>query len=362
MTEREAWFWINNIEGIGNAKIRHILEVFDSPCEVLAADRKSLNAVSCLNEKDINNIFNVDIRKINQEKYIKHMEKGINMVFPFEREYPKKLQELYDKPFILYYKGELPREDRLSVAIIGSRKCTEYGRYNARELGRILSQSNVNVISGLAYGIDSEAHRGAVMTGQSTYAILAGDVDKCYPYSNYNLYMDIVRNGGIISEFGLKTPTVPGLFPLRNRIVSGLSDAVIVVEAGNKSGSLITVAHALNQNRLVYALPGRINDPQSEGCNRLISEGAGVIVSYNELMSELGILTNKNKVCEKNIIALASEEKMLYSLLLDFVPKSLDTLIGMTGLSFGDVFTALLGLELKGYIKEISKNFYVRIE
>lgn len=362
MTERQLWFWINNIEGIGNAKIRHLLEQFKTPLEIYNADRKSLDIIPSLCEKDINNILNKEIRKINVEKYEKHIEKGIKMVFPFEKEYPKKLKELYDKPFILYYKGELPKEDRLSVSIIGSRKCTEYGRYNARELGRLLSLANVNVISGLAYGIDSEAHRGAVMAGQNTYAILAGDVNKCYPYSNYNLYMDIVRSGGIISEFGLNTPTVPGLFPLRNRIVSGLSDAVIMVEAGNKSGSLITVSHALNQNRLVYAVPGRINDPQSEGCNRLISEGAGVIVSYDTLLKELGLKTDKNKVFEKNIITLASEEKMLYSLLLDFVPKSLDTLIGLTDMSSKTVLTALLGLELKGYIKEISKNFYVRIE
>lgn len=361
MTDRHIWFWINNIEGIGNAKIRHLLEVYKSPIEVYNAGKNSLFTIPSLNEKDIDNILSKELRKINEEKYEKHIEKGIKFVFPFENEYPKKLQELYDKPFILYYKGELPREDRPSVSIIGSRKCTEYGRYNARELGRILSLANVNVISGLAYGIDSEAHRGAVMAGQSTYAILAGDVNKCYPYSNYNLYMDIVGNGGIISEFGLNTPTVPGLFPLRNRIVSGLSDVVIVVEAGNKSGSLITVSHALNQNRLVYAIPGRINDPQSEGCNRLISEGANVIVSYNALLEELGLKTDKNKVYEKNIITLASEEKMLYSLLLDFVPKSLDTLIGLTEMSSGTVLTALLGLELKGYIKEISKNFYVRI-
>ena len=362
MTDRQIWFWINNIEGIGNAKIRHLLEAFESPMEVYNADWRRLSRIPSLNENDIKNILSKELRKINEEKYHRHIEKGIKIVFPFEEDYPLKLQELYDKPFILYYKGELPKKDRLSVAIIGSRKCTEYGRYNARELGRILSLANVNVISGLAYGIDSEAHRGAIMSGRSTYAILAGDVNRCYPYSNYNLYMDIVGNGGVISEFGLDKPTVPGMFPLRNRIVSGLSDAVIVVEAGQKSGSLITVSHALNQNRLVYALPGRINDVQSEGCNRLIAEGAGIIVSYSELLEELGLSTDENKVCEKNIIALASDEKMLYSLLLDFVPKSLETIIGLTDMSPKAVLTALLGLELKGYIKEISKNFYVRIE
>lgn len=361
MTDREAWFWINNIEGIGNIKIRKLLEYFKTPRELYNAGEAAVAELSFVNRTDILRLCDSEIKESVHKKYNLYMEKGINFVFPFEEEYPKRLKELYDKPFILYYRGRLPEYNAPSAAIIGSRKCTEYGRYVSRELGGILGGCGVSVISGLALGIDSEAHRGCVYAGGRTYGVLAGSVQKCYPPSNYNLYMDIQKNGGVLSEFPPDTPTVPGLFPLRNRIVSGLADIVIVVEAGVRSGSLITVSHALEQNRSVYAVPGRIGDSFSEGCNRLIAEGAGIITSFDTILEELDIAASKVKNCEKNNNGLAREEKMLYSLLLDFVPKSLDTLTECTKLASGAVLTGLMGLELKGYIKEISKNFYVRI-
>lgn len=362
MTDREMWFWINNIEGIGNIKIRKLLEYFGTPKEIYNASEATLSEIPCISTIDTIRLCDSKIKENTHRKYNEYIEKEVKFVFPFEEEYPKRLKELYDKPFILYYRGRMPKEEVSSVAIIGSRKCTEYGRYISRELGRVLGECGVNIISGLAFGIDSEAHRGCVLAGGSTYGVLAGSVDKCYPVSNYNLYMDIQKNGGVLSEFPPGTRTVPGMFPVRNRIVSGLSDVVVVVEAGIRSGSLITVTHALEQNRTVYAVPGRVGDKLSEGCNRLISEGAGIFVSFDTILEELGITISNVKKCEKNNNGLAREEKMLYSLLLDFVPKSLDTLMECTKLNSGSVLTGLMGLELKGYIKEISKNFYVRIK
>ena len=361
MTDREAWFWINNIEGIGNIKIRQLLEYFGTPMEMYNASEKDFSEIPGVNDVDVARICDLINKENIHRKYNKFMEKEIKYVFPFEEEYPKRLKELYDKPFILYCKGRIPEDNIPSVAIIGSRKCTEYGRYVSSEFGRILGGYGVSVISGLALGIDSEAHRGCVLAGGRTYAVLAGSAEQCYPQSNYNLYNDILRDGGVISEFPPGTPTLPGLFPIRNRIVSGLADIVIVVEAGAKSGSLITVSHALEQNKTVYAVPGRIGDKFSEGCNRLIGEGAGVITSFDTILEELGIVVSNVKNCEKSNIGLAREEKMLYSLLLDFVPKSLDTLTELTGMSSRGVLKGLMGLELKGYIREISQNFYVRI-
>jgi len=229
------------------------------------------------------------------------------------------------------------------------------------ELGRVLATAGAQVISGLALGIDVAAHQGAVLAGGTTFAVLAGGVDLCYPKQNFNTYVDIMRNGGVISEFPDNTLTRPGMFPLRNRIISGLCDAVIIVEAGMKSGSLITAAQALEQNRQVYAVPGRIGDVNSEGCNHLIWQGAQIVCSYDDLLAELDLdISDSMKTNEKNIL-LASDEKMLYSQLLDFSPKSLETLIKETGMSQMQVFQALLTLELKGLIKEISKNFYIRI-
>lgn len=361
MNRRKLWFWLNNIEGIGNAKIRSILEYYNGPEEVIIASEKELTQVPLININDIKNIIDKDNYKRTSELYDRYTENGIKFVFPFEELYPKRLQELYDKPCILYYRGNLPQESLMNISIVGSRRCTEYGKSVARELGRMFALKGVNVISGLALGIDSEAHKGAVMAGGRTFAVLAGSAYKCYPPTNYNLYMDLLKNGGVISEFSPDTATVSGMFPLRNRIISGLSDAVIVVEAAKKSGSLITVAHALEQNRQVYAVPGRLCDKSSEGCNRLIYEGASIITSYESLLEELGLGILEEKNSEKENLGLAREEKMLYSLLLDFTPRSLDTLISLTKEPPRSVLTWLLSLEIKGYIKEISKNFYVRI-
>lgn len=360
--DRKYWFWLNHIPGIGNIKIRRLLAAFNENAgEIFLAKESMLRRVPGISEKDIANILDENNKKRRIEEYDKAIKGPVKFLFPFDHEYPQKLKEIYDRPHILYYKGRLPLENNLSVAIVGSRNCSEYGQSVATELGRLFGQMGVNVISGLAIGIDSYAHRGAVLSGGRTFGVLAGGVDKCYPRCNFNLYEDMLRNGGVLSEFPEGTPTSPGLFPLRNRIISGLSDAVIIVEAGIRSGSLITAAQALEQNRQIYALPGRIGDADSEGCNRLIRDGAQIITSFEQLFCDLGLTSYQKKEEEKNNLVLAREEKMLYSLLLKFKPKSLDTLLEESGIEPGQALSALLGLELKGLIKEKGKNFYIRI-
>lgn len=360
--ERKYWYWINNIEGIGNTKIRNLLNFTGDPSRIFEMDKSELLKVPSLTEKDTDNLLSVDLRKRIFEKYEKDLERGVKFVFPSEDEYPVKLKEIYDKPYILYYRGRLPSPERKQVAIVGSRNCSEYGRYVARELARVISGAGAEVISGLAYGIDSEAHKGAVMSGGITYGVLAGGVDKCYPPDNYNLYMDIVNSGGILSEYPGNSITRPGMFPLRNRIISGISDAVIVVEAGHKSGSLITAALALEQNREIYAVPGRIGDVTGRGCNELIAEGALVVTDFDSILTNLGLESVKSKKIIKNDIALASDEKMLYSQLLDFTPRSLESLIIESKLNPEQVIRCLTGLEIKGVIREISKNYYTRVQ
>ncbi len=358
---REYWFWINNIEGIGISKTRNLLNVFKSPYRIFHATQKELEKVKGLTNKDIACILNEGNKEKQIKRYSRYILNHKKMVFPIDENYPTKLQEIFDKPNILYYKGILPLEDQLSVAIVGSRQCTPYGCSMARELSRQLSHYNVNIISGLALGIDSEAHRGAVMAGGRTFGILAGGVDRCYPACNFNLYMEIQKNGGIISEYPSEVRTVPGMFPLRNRIISGLSDVVIVVEAGKKSGSLITASYALEHNRRVLAIPGRLGDPASQGCNELIAQGAEVIYSLDALIDELGLATKQSESNMNNNVELASDEKMLYSLLLDFTSKSLESLMMLTNMNCGRIMTALIQLETKGLIRETSKNFYVRV-
>ncbi|MCM1307650.1 MAG: DNA-processing protein DprA [Butyrivibrio sp.] len=364
--DRKYWFWINNIKGIGNIKVRRLLKAFDDcPRAVYEADMEKLKrlcAEAGLSKRDFDLISDKEYAEIIFEKYGEYnCRGGISFVVPTDENYPKRLKELYDRPNIIYYKGRLPDEGARAVAVVGSRNCSEYGRSVARELGRRLGAAGASVISGLALGIDREAHRGAVMGGGRSYGVLAGGADICYPAGNFNIYMDLQRDGGVISEFAAGTPTRAGMFPLRNRIISGLSDAVIVVEAGQKSGTLITVAQALEQNRQVYAVPGRMGDTDSLGCNRLISEGARIITDLDGLMEELGLCADTEPENKKINLLLATDEKMLYSQLLDFNPKSLDTLFELCDMPPQRIFSALLELELKGLIRETAKNFYIRI-
>ena len=358
--DRRYWFWINNIKGIGNIKQRKLLGAFgDDPVKVYEASQKEIASVEGISKTDAANILDPDMRKRIFEKYDEYLEGEMKFVFPCDDEYPERLKELYDRPNVLYYLGKLPDSWRKAVAVVGSRNCSEYGRSVAAEIGRLMAVNGVDVISGMAFGIDAEAHRGAVYGGGQTFAVLAGGADICCPKQNFNIYCDILRCGGVISELPAGTPTTPGMFPVRNRIISGLADYVIVVEAGEKSGSLITVAQALDQNRQVFAVPGRIGDPDSIGCNRLIAQGAQIVSDYDELLSEMGIYASE--VNKKINIALAQDEKLLYTQLLNFAPKSLDTLVRETGTEPDKALAALIGLEIKGLIRETGQNFYVRI-
>ncbi len=360
--DRKYWFWINNIPGIGNIKIRRLLKAFgDEPERVAKAGLKDLLFVEGISQADADKIKSRSLMEGIFKKYYEYNKCRTCFVFPVDKEYPARLKELYDRPNVLYYIGKLPSNKNKKIAVVGSRNCSEYGRSVALELGKRLSSAGADVISGLALGIDAASHQGAIMAGGATYAVLAGGVDVCYPRQNFNTYIDILKNGGVLSEFPPGTSTRPGMFPLRNRIISGLSDAVIIVEAGPKSGSLITAAQALDQNRTVYVIPGRITDADSIGCNRLIAQGAQIVSSYEELLRDLGLGSIDIDANKQINFILATDEKMLYSQLLDFSPKSLDSLINMSKLPQTRVFQALLTLELKGLIREISKNFYIRI-
>lgn len=359
--DRKYWFWLNNIEGIGNAKIRFLLEAFGTPEDVFWANVKHLSLVEGLTPKDVAQIQNLDNRKKQFRLFDKYITENLGIWFPTDEKYPQKLKEIYDKPQVLYSMGELPEENKMTIAIVGSRNCSAYGHSVAMELGRILGEKGVNVISGMAHGIDGAAHQGALLAGGKTYGILAGGVDKCYPQDHFNLYMDLIRRGGILSEYPPGTRTVPGLFPMRNRIISGLSDRVIVVEAGRRSGSLITANYALEQNRSVMAVPGRIGDRESMGCNDLIAQGAEIVLGYEELLEQLGIVRENAGDASFLHEGLASDEKMLYSLLLDFTSKSLESLIDESHMEPGCILTGLINLEIKGLIREIGKNFYIRL-
>ena len=276
-------------------------------------------------------------------------------------EYPEKLNNYPKMPEILFVKGRLPDRKKPSIAIVGARACSTYGRIQAFRYAKVLSSAGVQIISGMAYGIDAEAHKGALEGGTATYAVLAGGVDICYPAGNKALYERILRErGGIISEQPPGMRARNYFFPARNRIISGLADMVLIVEAREKSGSLITAQWALDQGKTVYAIPGPVNEDLSIGCHKLIYDGAGIAYSPEILLRELGMnYENKVKSDSKNDLGLASDLKLVYSC-LDLRPKSTDFLIQKTGLPPRQIGSLLLELKLSGLIREIGRHYYIK--
>ncbi len=274
-------------------------------------------------------------------------EERIRQISSKSAEYPQKLNNYPKMPEILFAKGNLPDAKKPTAAIVGARACSPYGRIQAFRYAKILSSAGVQIISGMAYGIDAEAHKGALEGGTPTYAVLAGGVDICYPSGNRPLYARILReNGGILSEQPPGMRARNYFFPARNRIISGLADLVLIVEAREKSGSLITAQWALDQGKIVYAVPGPVNEALSMGCHKLIYDGAGIAYSPEILLRELGLnCENKVKSPEKNDLGLASDLKLVYSC-LDLRPKSTDFLIQKTGLPPEKIGSLLLELKL----------------
>lgn len=281
-----------------------------------------------------------------------------------EQDYPSRLSGLPRMPRELYLLGTLPDPARPAVAIVGARHCTAYGRDAARRFGRILAMNGVEIISGMAYGIDAAGHEGALEGGGRTYAVLGCGADVCYPRQNRQLYEQILQRGGILSEYTPGTPAMPHHFPARNRIVSGLADIVLVVEARRRSGSLITVDCALEQGKTVYAVPGRIGDPLSEGCNALIAQGAGIAHTPEMILSELAIPAGScdlMKPAQKRPLPEAMRDDPLLLSVYDALAhesRSIAEIVRITRRPPQQVSAALIRLCLIGYAREAARGHY----
>lgn len=288
-------------------------------------------------------------------------QEDIRCITALDAEYPEKLRQYEDMPGCLYVKGALPSGEKPAAAVVGARMCSAYGRIQAFRYARVLSEAGVQIISGLAWGIDSEGHKGALEGGTSTFAVLGNGVDICYPAGNRGLYQRILRQGGgICSEYPPGVRPRKYSFPARNRIISGLADLVLVIEAKEKSGSLITAQWALEQGKAVFALPGPVNEELSMGCHRLIYDGAGIAFSPEILLEELGINCKKKiKSKQKNELGLASDLKLVYSC-LDLRPKSRDQLSREAGFSPEKTGSILVELSILGLVREIGRHHYVR--
>lgn len=272
-----------------------------------------------------------------------------------EKNYPYLLSQISDAPEKIYLKGELKPEDRIAIAIVGSRRSTPQGQNIAYEMAYQLASLGITVVSGLAQGIDAKAHEGALDAGGRTVAVLGTGVDVVFPEMNLKLFERIPGQGALLSEFEPGTPAYKNNFPQRNRIISGLSLGTLVVEAWERSGALITARLALEQNREVWAVPGPISSQASRGTNLLIQSGAKLVISIDDILEDLNITRETTDELRKSAGLSESEEKILR--ILDISPQDMHNLVAKSGLEAKEINTCLSFLELKGLIKNIGNNF-----
>lgn len=283
--EKEAAYKLINIPGIGNQSAMKLIDYTRNAQKALQLPEDEIREILGMKAaeafiKGRENLIETSIEQLEKKR-------GFRFIPYTSREYPEKLRHIANPPFALYVRGELPAEDKPAVAIIGARACSEYGKSMARHFGKQLGALGIPIISGMAQGIDGIAQQGALDGGGTTYGVLGCGVDVCYPPENESLYHNIIICGGIISEYPPGTKAQSALFPQRNRIISGLSDVLLVIEARKRSGTYITVTQALEQGKEVYAVPGRVTDNLSEGCNYLLSQGAGVAINPEVIIQEI---------------------------------------------------------------------------
>ncbi len=375
--------WLCSLVGMTNQAILRAVDSFGSAKAVYEASAEMLETVFTPFQKNVvmESKKRFSSPEILHRSYEQLQEKKIRFVSRFHPQFPKRLLEIPDIPMGLYYKGELPGEASLSVAIIGARECSAYGELVARELGQFLGKKGVSVISGMARGVDGISQRGALAAGGKSYGVLGSGVDVCYPQSNRSLYDQLESRGGLISAYPPGTKPLARNFPARNRIVSGLSDVVVVVEARAKSGTLITVDMALEQGKEVFVVPGRVTDGLSEGCNRLMKQGAGIVVSYEDFFEEICSLKrqtnpdreNLNEKLRKELRKLEQvpKEKLpdipeeLFEIYekLDWMPKTLETIQGEmgTGITMTEVQVMLMRLCMYGVASQVSPGAFRRV-
>ncbi len=357
-------YWLHSIDGIGPKTMAVLQSYAGSAEEIYRLQEGELKWL--LNQRQMQNLQASRKTWDVETEYQILCRKGIRLLPYGYPDYPEKFANLPDPPAILYVKGSLPDTTCHTIAMIGTRKCSGYGSMMARQLGTALAEAGVQVVSGLARGIDGIGQRAVVEAGGRTFAVLGCGVDICYPLENQRLYERIPEQGGILSEYPPGTQPKAQLFPPRNRIISGLSDGVLVVEAKEKSGTMITVDMALEQGKEVYALPGRLVDGQSGGCNRLIKQGAIMVVSIEDFLWELGIDGKKTKAekatggSDITIAELTDEERQVNNC-LDYEPKSLEYVAECCpDMPIYRLPQILVSLCLKGLAEQMGVGFYCK--
>ena len=357
--ERDTLIWLNSL-GIYSDVIDKLRSYLGDISEIHDFNHSDLENLGLLGSGILKRIAKSDFKSSIEEYKEKLDGLGIDVVTVCDNTYPEELSEIPDRPLVLYIKGKLQPRDHIAMGIVGSRKATNYGKWAAERFARDLTNMGVTIVSGMAAGIDSIAHRTALENGGRTIGILGNGLDNVYPKSNFRLYKDAADNGALISEFPPGAQPYNFHFPMRNRIISGLSLGIIVVEAQQKSGSLITAHHALAQGKDVFALPGNINSIYSQGTNLLIKDGAKPLLDMDDILEEVRELQLIKKTKDEdrlNEIDLSETEMRVLEFLKEG-PAHSDIIVLKSGLDIQTVISTLTILELKGIIKEMSSRIF----
>lgn len=353
--ELSALCALHSIRGIGNRTLTRIYQQQVPFTEIYSAPAASLKNFG-LKPNTIDQLLAYRARHDMHEQISGYQRQGISVKTLPDEDYPELLRNIYNPPFILYYKGDFSLTQQFGIAIVGSRAATVYGRTQTHQLAFDLARYQVTVISGMARGIDTQAHKGALAAGGKTIAVLGSGVDVIYPGENYWLAQEIIDTGLLISEFAPGTRPEPGNFPMRNRTISGLAHGLAVMEAKLQSGALITADFALEQGRDVFALPGPVNNATSQGCNYLIQQGAMLLTGAADILAEYGIEVNEIKAADSEVKLDQNQLKVIEC--LQSGSLHIDALRNTTGMHPGLLSSVLLQLELQGLIQVTVGNMY----
>jgi DNA processing protein len=360
-SEHALWLALTRIKGLGCISFKKLASHFGDPTQSLSATAAELSAIEGIDRKAVDGLLAFTQWDEVEQEVQRAEEAGVKII-PFGSGiYPARLRSIADPPPCLYVKGEIRQQDDKAVAVIGTRSASHYGRRVARDLCRGLASLGFTVISGMARGIDGVAHDEALNAGGRTIAVLGSGVDRAYPPEHRKLYHRISENGAVISELPLGAPPLAFNFPARNRLISGLSAGVVVVEATEKSGSLITAAIALEQGREVFAVPGEVGSSRSRGGHRLIRQGAKLVENVDDILEEIApqlVARDRQPAALRTLPVDAQPETHKIFDLLQERSLHIDEVIEASGFSASRVSQILLELELQGFLKQLPGNRY----
>jgi len=364
MTPSEAYIALNMLPGIGSARLRRLLEVFKSPERILLARASELRAVQGVGPEVADAIVTWE-RHVDLPAELQRIADFGAKVIPHDSpDYPPLLRQITSPPILLYVWGDLLPRDLHSIGVVGSRKASHYGIESAKKLSYQLAYAGLTVVSGLARGIDTAAHQGALAAQGRTIAVLGSGLLKLYPSENKLLAEKIAASGAVVTEFSMEVTADTQTFPMRNRIVAGWGSGVLIVEAGFGSGALITATQAIDQGRNVYAVPGQIDRPTAAGSNRLIQQGAKLVTSAADILDDINVLIprtpQEQPIPPDRTGTLKPDEKLVYDAIGDS-ETPIDTIISRSNLPSGRVSSTLLLLEMKRLVKQLPGQHFIKL-